>query len=230
MSREVGAIILALLLNLTATLAHAQAFSGNIDKFEYHLDETRTLLFDGTLNYGGDQNSALAKLVTNGRIGGKIEQAAGELAYSRAIGIRLNLEVGARQELRSAGHPTYAVVGVFGEPSKGFAVESYALVSRRGNAFGEFKLVYDHSLAQGISVQPRLALNIAGQDVPDQRIASGPVAAELGLRLRFDLTSLVAPYVGISHERLLGGTARLARRAGKNPRSTHIVVGFSSTF
>ena len=44
------------------------------------------------------------------------------------------------------------------------------------------------------------------------------------------MSRLVAPYIGISHERLLGRTARIARRDGEVSRSTHFVSGFSPAF
>jgi copper resistance protein B len=56
------------------------------------------------------------------------------------------------------------------------------------------------------------------------------VGTELGIRFRYEMSRLVAPYIGISHERLLGRTARIARNAGEVSRSTHLVLGFSSVF
>jgi len=230
MSRWHPAVVIGLFLLVTPAAANAQSLSGDVDKFEYRLDGSRHLLFDGSLSYGGETYGLNAKLVFGGSVDRKIDQIQGEVAYSRAIGGSFNLEAGLRHEFRSPGHLSYAVAGFSGEPKPGLALESYALASSQGDLFGEFKLVYDQPLSERVTVQPRLAFNMAAQDVPDQVIARGLVAAELGIRLRYDMSRLVAPYVGISHERLLGRTARIARNAGEVSRSTHLVLGFSSAF
>ena len=230
MPRWRPAVVIGLLLIVISEAANAQSLSGNVDKFEYRLDGSRHLLFDGSLSYGGETDGLDAKLVVGGSVDRKIDQIQGELDYSRAIDGGFNLEAGLRHEFRSPGHLTYGVLGFSGEPKPGLALESYALVSSQGDLFGEFKLVYDRPLGDRVTIQPRLALNMAAQDVPDQEIAGGFTAAEVGIRLRYEMSRLVGPYVGISHERLLGRTARIGRQAGEVSRSTHLVVGFSSAF
>jgi copper resistance protein B len=230
MPRWHPAVVIGLFLLVSPAAANAQALSGDIDKFEYRLDGSRRLLFDGSLSYGGETDGLNAKLVIGGSVDRKIDQIQGELAYSRSIGERFNLEAGLRHEFRSEGHLSYAVVGFSGELKAGLALESYAVASTKGDLFGEFKVVYDQRLNNRVTVQPRLAFNIAAQDVPDQVIARGLAAAELGIRLRYEMSRLAAPYIGISHERLLGRTARFARQAGEVSRSTHLIVGFSSAF
>jgi copper resistance protein B len=61
-------------------------------------------------------------------------------------------------------------------------------------------------------------------------VGSGPTEIELGLRMRYELTGVFAPYMGISHQRLLGGTVKIARAAGDDVKALHFVVGFSSAF
>jgi len=229
MSRWRPAVALGLLL-VTPAAANAQSLSGDVDKFEYRLDGSRSLLFDGSLRYGGETDGLNAKLVIGGSVDRKIDQIQGELAYSRAIGQGFNLEVGVRHEFQSQGHLSYAVVGFSAEPKAGIELESYALASSQGDLFGEFKLVYDQPLSDRVTVQPRLAFNMAAQDVADQGIARGLASTEVGIRFGYEISRLVAPYIGISHERLLGRTARIARKAGEVSRSTHLVLGFSSSF
>jgi len=56
-------------------------------------------------------------------------------------------------------------------------------------------------------------------------IGSGLSNLELGLRLRYELVKPFAPYIGVSHDRKFGKTARLARAAGEDTRSTRLVTG-----
>ena len=48
---------------------------------------------------------------------------------------------------------------------------------------------------------------------------------EAGLRLRYEITRELAPYIGVSYERFAGGTAGLSRRFGEKPDLTTVVAG-----
>jgi copper resistance protein B len=61
-------------------------------------------------------------------------------------------------------------------------------------------------------------------------VGSGLVDAELGLRLRYEVTREFAPYVGVSYEEKAGGTRRIARAAGEDVRSTGFVMGVRAWF
>ena len=225
-----AACIFALLSVAASGPATGQTLSGDIDLFEYHFEGDRNLLVDGALAFGDETHALVSKLVVGGSVGRKVDQIEGQLLYSRAIGGGFNVEAGVKHEFRPHPHLTYAGVGISGEPRDGLALESYTFVSRRGDVLAEAKAIYDHPLTDRLTLQPRLGINLAAQDIPDQGLAAGFTDTELGLRLRYELTDLFAPYVGISHERLLGRTADIAHEAGDVVRSTHFVVGFSSAF
>ena len=122
------------------------------------------------------------------------------------------------------------MLGVEGEPVKRLSVESYFYLSEKGDVTGELKAIYDLPLSERWTLQPRGVLDYALQSVAAQGFASGPSKIELGMRLRYELAGVFAPYIGISHERLLGGTVKFARAAGDDVRAVHFVVGFSSAF
>ncbi len=79
-------------------------------------------------------------------------------------------------------------------------------------------------------LQPRVELNFAAQDVPENRIGSGLSNAELGLRLRYEIKREFAPYIGVSYDRKVGDTARNALLDGKNVGTTSFVIGLRSWF
>ncbi|MEO6361363.1 MAG: copper resistance protein B [Sphingomicrobium sp.] len=230
MRHRAAACIFASFLIGGGETAGAQALSGDVDLFEYHLDGDRNLLFDGAFAYSGETQAVVGKLVVGGSIGRNVDQIEGQLLYSRAIGGGFNLEAGIKHEFRPHPHLTYAGAGISGEPRKGLALEAYSFVSEKGDVIAEAKAIYEYQFADRLTLQPRVGFNLAAQDVPDQGIASGFTNAELGLRLRYEVTEKFAPYVGISHERLLGRTANIARDTEEVVRSTHFVFGFSSTF
>jgi copper resistance protein B len=230
MRRSIVAVPLGLLSLGLSEAASAQLFSGGIDLLEYHFDGDKNLLLDGALAYGGETDSVIGKLVVGGSVGQTVDQVDGQLLYSRSIAQGFSLEAGVRHEFRAHPRTTYAVAGFAAEPLAGVALESYAFVSQSGQVLGEAKLVYERRLARQITLQPRVAFRFAAQPVREQHLASGFTAAELGLRLRYDLTRAFAPYVGISHKQLLGKSAELGRAGGDVVRSTHLVAGFSSAF
>jgi copper resistance protein B len=79
-------------------------------------------------------------------------------------------------------------------------------------------------------LQPQLELNWYGQDDRARRIGSGLTSVEAGLRLRYEFRREVAPYVGLVRERLVGGTADLARADGRDPEDTSLVAGIRLRF
>ena len=55
-------------------------------------------------------------------------------------------------------------------------------------------------------------------------------AAELGLRLRYEIERELAPYIGVAWEQQYGGTADLARAQGEPTSLTSVVVGLRAWF
>ena len=224
------AIPLSAALMVLGAPAAAATLEGGSDLAEIHLDRDRNIFLDGTLSYGSQRDRAVAKLTADGRIGRLAGAIDGQLLYSRGIGGSFAVLAGIRHEFRPHPHLTYAVLGVEGEPVKGLALESYFFLSEKGDATGEMKAIYDLPLSERWTLQPRAVLDYAVQSVAAQGLASGPTQIELGVRLRYELAGVFAPYIGISHQRLLGGTVKVARAAGDDAKSIHFVIGFSSAF
>ena len=63
------------------------------------------------------------------------------------------------------------------------------------------------------------------QDVPELAIGSGLTHASLGLRLRYQISPLVAPYIGVEYERAFGDTRRFLRAEGENSGGFNLLAG-----
>ena len=61
-------------------------------------------------------------------------------------------------------------------------------------------------------------------------IAPGLYRMEAGLRLRYEITRELAPYIGYSYEAFTGGAAGLSRRLGEKPSQSTIVAGIRIFF
>jgi copper resistance protein B len=175
--------------------------------------------------YGGDINRLFVKTEGEGAVHGPVEAAEVQALYSRAIDPYWNLQLGVRQDIRPGPTRTYATAAIEGLAPYWFEAEAALFLSNKGDLLARAEAYYDQRLTQRLVLQPRAELNFAAQDVPENRIGAGLSSAELGLRLRYEIRREFAPYVGLSWERQIGRSARLARNAGDGTGSTSVVVG-----
>lgn len=230
MLMRAGFCLLVALAGMSVEPARGQTLEGGFDLAEYHFDGDDNLFLDGAVSHGTELDRVVLKVAAGGSVGRQVDEIEGQLLYSRAIGENVALLVGAKHEFRPHPHWSYAAIGIEARPIEGLAAETYLFVSEQGDVLGEAKVVHDQGLDGQVTLQPRAAFSYALASVPAQGLASGILDAEFGVRLRFDLSELFAPYLGITHERLLGKTADRARLAGDRVKATHFVLGFSSSF
>lgn len=181
--------------------------------------------WDGEVFVGGDIDRLWLKSEGEGAFGGSFDNAEVQALYSRAIGPYFNLQAGVRQDVGRGPDRTYATVGFEGLAPYMFEVEGALFLSTRGDLLGRLEGYYDQRITQRLVLQPRIELNLAAQDVPENRIGAGLTDAELGLRLRYEITRRFAPYVGVSYEAKTGRTADFERAAGEDPTTRSLVAG-----
>jgi len=175
--------------------------------------------------FGGDINRLVVKTEGEGMVREGLESAEVQALYSRAIGPYFNLQAGIRHDFRPSPSRTYAVIGVEGLAPYWFEVGGALFLSNKGELLGRLEGYYDQRLAQRLVLQPRVEMDFAAQDVPETRTGAGLSSAELGLRLRYEITRQFAPYIGISHDAKVGQTARYARADGEDAATTSFVAG-----
>ena len=181
--------------------------------------------WDGEAWYGGDLNRLTFKTEGEGKFRGGVETAEIQVLYSRAIDPYFNAQVGVRQDLGRGARRTYATVGFEGLAPYWFEVEGALFLSDKGDVLGRLEGYYDQRITQRLVLQPRVELNLAAQDVPASRIGAGLSNAELGLRLRYEITRQFAPYIGVSWDHKVGATARYARADGEDATNAGLVAG-----
>lgn len=186
--------------------------------------------WDGHAWYGGDINRLVLKTEGDGKFRGGVETAEIQAVYSRAIDPYFNLQAGIRQDLGKDPRHTYATIGFEGLAPYMFEVEGALFLSTKGDLVGRLGGFYDQRITQRLILQPRVELNLAAQDVPENRLGAGLSNAELGLRLRYEITRQFAPYVGISWDRKFGVTARYARANGEEATNEGLVTGIRFWF
>ena len=185
--------------------------------------------WEGQAWFGGDIDRFVLKTEGEGTRGRGVESAELQALYSRAVGVYTDLQAGVRQDFEPRGR-TYATVGFETLLPYWFKVEGAAFLSTKGELLGRLEGSYDLRLTNRLILQPRAELNFAAQDTAATRTGSGLSNAELGLRLRYEIRREFAPYVGVSWDRKVGGTADYARALGEGVVNKSVVFGVRSFF
>lgn len=181
--------------------------------------------WNGEAWIGGDIGRLWLKSEGAGAFGDRLDSAEVQVLYSHAIGPYFNVQAGVRHDFGPGPDRSYATIGFEGLAPYWFEVEGALFLSDKEDLRGRLEGYYDQRITQRLILQPRVEFNLSAQDVPENRIGSGLSDAELGLRLRYEVTRRFAPYVGISHEAKIGRTADFARAEGEDPTTTSLVAG-----
>lgn len=181
--------------------------------------------WDGEAFVGGDINRLWLKSEGEGAFREGVETAEVQALYSHAIGPYFNLQAGVRHDFQPSPTRTYATVGFEGLAPYMFEVEGAVFLSNKGELLGRLEGYYDQRITQRLILQPRVELNFSAQDAPQIRLGLGLTDAELGLRLRYEITRRFAPYIGVSYQAKTGRTADFERADGKDPTTTSFVAG-----
>lgn len=146
--------------------------------------------WEGWARFGGDINRLVVTSEGEGRHG--VEAAEAQVLYSRAIGPYFDVQAGVRQDFEPRRR-TYATLGVSGLAPYWFEVGAAAFLSEKGEVSGRVEADYDLRLTNRLILQPAAELVLADDS-----------SAEIGARLRYDLSRQFAPYVGVHHETTFG--------------------------
>ena len=108
--------------------------------------------------------------------------------------------------------------------------EGQLFVSNKGDVHLSATASHDLRVTQRLVVEPKVELDVALQDVPELGIGAGFDKVKLSARARYALARNFAPYIGISWERKLGGSADFARLAGEKSSVVSLLVGLRAWF
>ncbi|MFI4964331.1 MAG: copper resistance protein B [Caulobacterales bacterium] len=196
---------------------------------EYQARDGGAYRWDGEGWIGGDINRFVVKSEGEGSRRDGLGAAEVQGLYAHAVGPYFDLQAGVRQDFAPHGR-TYATVGFQGLAPYWFDVSGALFLSTEGELLGRLESTYDLRLTQRLILQPRVELNFAAQDTVETRTGSGLSNAELGLRLRYEITREFAPYVGVSWDRKVGKTADYARARGADVGGASLVAGIRTWF
>lgn len=159
-----------------------------------------------------------------------LESGEVQALYAKALDPWWNLQVGVRQDIGPQPRRTWATVGLDGRARYQFDVQAALFLSDKGQLAARLEGSYDLRITQRLVFQPRAELELSAQDMPAERIGAGLTAAELDLRLRYDVRREFSPYIGINWSWAAGQTARYARADGRDPAERSVIAGIRFWF
>lgn len=197
------------------------------DRLEYQqADDSRLFVWDTQGWFGGDLNRLWLKSEGEYDIEGHAaEDAELQALYSRAVSPFFDLQAGVRQDFAPGPDRTYGAIGIQGLAPQWFEIDAAAFIGEDGDMLARFEAEYDLFLTQRLVLQPRTELNFAAQDIPETGTGAGLSTAEAGLRLRYEITREIAPYVGVAWQRSFGATADYAEAEGEDTEAVSFVAG-----
>lgn len=159
------------------------------------------------------------------REGGSLAHAEAQLFYGRAIARWWDALAGVRQDARPGAAQTWVGVGLQGLAPYWFEVEATAYVSTAGQTHLRLKSEYELLVTNRLILQPLVEANLYGRADRSRGLGAGLSAVEGGLRLRYEFRREFAPYVGVTWQRRLFGTADEARANGERAGSARFALG-----
>jgi len=138
--------------------------------------------------------------------------------------------VGGRYDGDSAPGRGWGAIGIEGLAPLFFRVAATGYVSGDGHLAAKLEGSYDLLLTQKLILQPQVEMNLYTRDDPARHIGSGLADIDAGLRLRYEITRKVAPYVGVTYAGKFGGTADVARASGHATDEVRFTLGLRTWF
>jgi len=186
--------------------------------------------WDLSAEFGSQAHRLWLATAGDASLRGTLQYVEGQALYSHPVlDAGLALQAGVRQDFVRPRR-TYAVLGAQGNLTEPLYVGLFGFLSTQGEVTGRAFAYYDWEPAPRLVLQPYLGAEAAARDIPALGLGHGLTSAELGLRVRYRIAEPFSPYIGLSWDRLLGRTARLARLAGDDPEATSLVIGLRSYF
>lgn len=203
---------------------YAHAF---LNQFEGRFGDGNYFRYDGQAWIGDDYNKLWLKSEGRYNAGNRARFSDGdhEALYTRPISTYFDMQVGVRSDIDSLRNRTWAAFGVQGLAIGFWNLELTGYASDNGRFAFRGNASYDLYLTQRLVLQPQIEMNAYSKADRGRELGSGVSDIDMGLRLRYEFTREVAPYVGVSYQQFLGGTADYRRRSGEGSGDLRALAG-----
>lgn len=206
-----------------------------IDQLEYRSGDIENIQrWDMQGWYGTDYQKYWFKFegdIPTGKSEGELELQA---LYSLAVSAYWDMQFGARFDRAYAdGNSNNRVLGVFGFQGLApywFEVEPAVYIDDEGNLSARLTATYDLLFTQRLILQPRTEFNLSADNIPELGIGKGLNDLQFDLRLRYEFTREIAPYIGVAWQKQYGDTASFTSASGGIVKDTQVIAGIRLWF
>ena len=160
----------------------------------------------------------------------KLQEARTELLWGHAVANYWDAQLGVRHDSGVGPNRSWLAFGVQGLAPYWFEVDATAYLGEDGRSALRLAAEYELLLTQRLILQPRAEFNLYGKRDLTRNIGSGLSDGALGLRLRYEFSRQIAPYIGVERVEKFGQTADIARDAGERVGETRWVAGLRFWF
>ncbi len=201
-----------------------------VDRLErVYTDNGNATAYDAQAWFGRDYDRLVLK--AEGDVArGRLQDARTEALWGHAVATFWDTQLGARYDSGVGPDRGWLAFGIQGLAPYWFNVDATAYAGNRGRTALRLGAEYEMLLTQKLILQPRIEMNLYGKRDAASGIGSGLSDATAGLRLRYEFTRQVAPYIGVEWMGRFGETADFARAAGEEARNTRLVAGMRFWF
>lgn len=209
-------------MDMNDSASHAMLL---VDQLEWaHGYDGNSAAWEAESWYGNDDNKLWLR--TEGeQSGAHIESGDVEAFWNHPVSPFWSMQLGIRHDLGIGPHRDWAAWGIEGLAPYWFELEATAYASSSGRLAARGRAEYTLRFTQRLMLQPEFEINLYSRADPSQYIGRGLSNAELGLRLRYQVTRQFAPYVGLVWARHFGETAGFVRAERQPVFDRQIVVG-----
>lgn len=161
---------------------------------------------------------------------GSTRSARIEMFHGRSFSAWWDLLLGLRHDPAPGPSRTFAAIGVQGLAPQWLETRVTAYVGEGGRAAAEVQVEYELLFTNRLVLQPLVEVQLWSKDDAARGIGSGLSKAEAGLRLRYEITRRIAPYIGVSHARVFGDTRQLRLADNGHGHETAFLAGLRLWF
>ncbi len=201
-----------------------------LEQFEDRAGGDGQFRYDGQGWIGTDLNKLWVKSEGTVDRNGRFSDGQHEALFDRAISTWFDLQAGVRVDLDDGPTRTWVAFGVQGLSLYFFDIEATGYVSDRGRTAFRLQGSYDLLLTNRLILQPQAELNVYGKADRARRTGSGLSDIDTGLRLRYEWSRKLAPYVGVTYAGYVGQAQAFARERGEGAGDVRFTFGLRSWF
>ena len=190
-------------------MADDMLFGGlRVDRLEHVFrDGSDASVYDAWFWYGSSYDRLLIK--AEGEFAdNSFEGSETDVLWSHAISSFWDTQVGVRNQTGEGPDRNWLAVGMRGIAPYWLHVDITAYLGAGGRTALNIETEYEWLLTQRWVLQPRLEMNLYGKNDRARNVGSGLSDTAAGLRLKYQITRQIVPYIGVEEVRQYGDTAR----------------------